>query len=123
MSAEQVIDLTAEEIRSDLAPMVREGTIIAINRTINRNTETGAPTKLREAIARRISSELVNPGRWMKSRLRAAPSTLSSTHRCALDFVPRAGSLGRRSADLHREEGQQLRAEAFRPSCGSYVED
>ncbi|WP_246789826.1 pyridoxal phosphate-dependent aminotransferase [Bradyrhizobium sp. CCBAU 51765] len=57
VSAEQVIDLTAEEIRSDLAPMAREGTIIAINRSVNRNTETGAPTKLREAIARRISSE------------------------------------------------------------------
>ncbi|MGX1350626.1 aspartate aminotransferase [Bradyrhizobium elkanii] len=60
-SAEHIIDLTAEEIRSDLAPMVREGTIIAINRSINRDTETGPTTKLREAIARRISSETGQP--------------------------------------------------------------
>ncbi|MFK4654342.1 aspartate aminotransferase [Bradyrhizobium japonicum] len=61
LSAAQIIDLTAEEIRSDLPPMAREGTIIAINRSINRDTETGAPTKLREAIARRISSETGQP--------------------------------------------------------------
>ncbi|WP_342710051.1 aminotransferase class I/II-fold pyridoxal phosphate-dependent enzyme [Bradyrhizobium sp. B124] len=51
-SAEQIIDLTAEEIRTDLAPMVREGTIIAINR--NTTTE---PAELRHALARKISAE------------------------------------------------------------------
>ncbi|MDA9453882.1 aspartate aminotransferase [Bradyrhizobium sp. CCBAU 21359] len=61
VSGEQIIDLTAEEIRSDLPPMVCEGTIIAINRSINGDTETGAATKLREAIARRISSETGQP--------------------------------------------------------------
>ncbi|MCC8962450.1 aminotransferase class I/II-fold pyridoxal phosphate-dependent enzyme [Bradyrhizobium sp. Pear76] len=60
-SAEQIIDLTAEEIHSDLAPMVREGTIIAINRNINRTPETGDPTELRHAIARKISTETGQP--------------------------------------------------------------
>lgn len=50
-SADQIIDLTAEEIRSDLAPMVREGTIIAINHNINRPTEIAEPTVLRHALA------------------------------------------------------------------------
>ncbi|MGF6312551.1 aspartate aminotransferase [Bradyrhizobium sp. i1.8.4] len=59
--AEQIIDLTAEEIRSDLAPMVREGTIIAINRNVDHNTETGDPKELRHAIARNISTETSQP--------------------------------------------------------------
>ncbi|MGY3573118.1 aminotransferase class I/II-fold pyridoxal phosphate-dependent enzyme [Bradyrhizobium sp. USDA 4504] len=56
-SSDQIIDLTAEEIRSDIAPMVREGTIIAINRKINGGTKTAHPTELRHAIARKISTE------------------------------------------------------------------
>ncbi|TWB87321.1 aspartate aminotransferase [Bradyrhizobium macuxiense] len=60
-SGEQIIDLTAEEIRSDLAPMVREGTVIAINRNVNREFETGDPTELRHAIARKISAETDQP--------------------------------------------------------------
>ncbi|WP_229166600.1 aminotransferase class I/II-fold pyridoxal phosphate-dependent enzyme [Bradyrhizobium altum] len=53
--------MTAEEIQSDLAPMVREGTIIAINRNINRNTEIGDPIELRHAIARKLSTETGQP--------------------------------------------------------------
>ncbi|NEV02011.1 pyridoxal phosphate-dependent aminotransferase [Bradyrhizobium uaiense] len=55
-SGDQLIDLTKEEIQSDLAPMVREGTIIAINRN-NCNTEIENSAKLCGAIARRISAD------------------------------------------------------------------
>lgn len=56
-SAEQIIDLTADSIWGDLAPMLREGAIIAINRNINRNTDTVDPIELRHSLARKISAE------------------------------------------------------------------
>lgn len=56
-SADQVIDLTASEIWSDLAPMVREGAILALNRELNRNTDTIDLAELRHALARKISAE------------------------------------------------------------------
>lgn len=56
-SADQIIDLTANEIRTDLAPMVREGAIVAINRNLNRYIDTADPTELYQALARKISAE------------------------------------------------------------------
>lgn len=53
----QVIDLTAEEIWSELAPTVREGAIIAIHRSLNRPTGPVDLLQLREALARKISAE------------------------------------------------------------------
>ncbi|RVM17895.1 aminotransferase class I/II-fold pyridoxal phosphate-dependent enzyme [Sinorhizobium meliloti] len=50
-----IIDLTAGEIWSDLAPTIREGAIDAINRGVNRYTDTIGMTELREALARKIS--------------------------------------------------------------------
>lgn len=57
VSADQIIDLTANEIRSDLAPMVREGAIVAINRNLNRYIDPTDPTQLYRALARKISAE------------------------------------------------------------------
>ncbi|MCK1578028.1 aminotransferase class I/II-fold pyridoxal phosphate-dependent enzyme [Bradyrhizobium sp. 168] len=56
-SADQIIDLSAEEIQCELAPMVREGAMIAINRNMDQNTLTSDPTGLRKAIARKLSAE------------------------------------------------------------------
>jgi aspartate aminotransferase len=56
-SGKEVIDLTAGEIWSDLAPSVREGAIAAINRNVNRYTDTVGLMELRHAIARKISAE------------------------------------------------------------------
>lgn len=56
-SADQIIDLTANEIRTDLAPTVREGAIIAINRNLDRDIDTLGPPELYQALARKISAE------------------------------------------------------------------
>lgn len=53
----EVIDLASGEIWTDLAPTIREGAIAAINRGVNRYTETVGLEALREAIARRLSIE------------------------------------------------------------------
>jgi aspartate aminotransferase len=53
----EIIDLTAGEIWSDLAPIIREGAIAAIHRGINRYTDTVGTQALREAIARKVSLE------------------------------------------------------------------
>lgn len=60
-SAEQIIDLTAEEIWSDLAPSVREGAVAAINRNRGRCTEAIDLIELRHALARKISAETAQP--------------------------------------------------------------
>lgn len=56
-NADPVIDLTADEIWSDFAPMVREGAIVAINRYLGRNTDAACLMELRHALARKISAE------------------------------------------------------------------
>ncbi|KRR29642.1 pyridoxal phosphate-dependent aminotransferase [Bradyrhizobium retamae] len=60
-SGDQIIDLSAGEIFSDLAPSLREGAIAAINRNINRRTDTVGLMELRHALARRISAETAQP--------------------------------------------------------------
>ncbi|KUM25918.1 aspartate aminotransferase [Mesorhizobium loti] len=52
-----VVDLTAGEILSDLAPTVRAGAIAAIEQGINRYTDTTGLPELREALARKVSLE------------------------------------------------------------------
>ncbi|PST20753.1 aspartate aminotransferase [Mesorhizobium plurifarium] len=54
-AGKEVIDLTAGEIWSNLAPGIRDGAIEAINRGINRYTDTIGVMELREALARKIS--------------------------------------------------------------------
>jgi aspartate aminotransferase len=54
-AGKEVIDLTAGEIWSDLAPTVRDGAIEAINKGVNRYTDTVGMMELREALARKIS--------------------------------------------------------------------
>ncbi|MBY5720937.1 aminotransferase class I/II-fold pyridoxal phosphate-dependent enzyme [Rhizobium leguminosarum] len=54
-AGKEIIDLTAGEIWSDLAPTIRDGAIDAINKGINRYTDTIGMMELREALARKIS--------------------------------------------------------------------
>ncbi|MBY5361920.1 aminotransferase class I/II-fold pyridoxal phosphate-dependent enzyme [Rhizobium leguminosarum] len=54
-AGKEIIDLTAGEIWSDLAPTIREGAIEAINRGVNRYTDTVGMMELREALARKVS--------------------------------------------------------------------
>ncbi|WP_349963109.1 aminotransferase class I/II-fold pyridoxal phosphate-dependent enzyme [Rhizobium sp. ZPR3] len=56
-AGKEVIDLTAGEIWSDLAPTIRDAAIDAIERGINRYTDTIGMTELREAIARKVALE------------------------------------------------------------------
>lgn len=56
-SGREIIDLTAGEIWSDLAPSVRDGAIAAINRNLNRYTDTVGLLELRQALACKISAE------------------------------------------------------------------
>lgn len=61
VSGEHVIDLTAGDIWSDVAPSVREGAIAAINRRFNRHADAVDPVELRDALARKISVETAQP--------------------------------------------------------------
>ncbi|XSC42644.1 pyridoxal phosphate-dependent aminotransferase [Bradyrhizobium sp. RDT10] len=58
---EEIIDLSSGEIWSDLAPSVREGAIAAINRNVNRYTDTLGLMELRHALACKISAETAQP--------------------------------------------------------------
>lgn len=60
-SSDQIIDLSAGEIFSELAPSLREGAIAAINRNLDHRTETVGLMELRHAIARKISAETSQP--------------------------------------------------------------
>ncbi|XSC42513.1 pyridoxal phosphate-dependent aminotransferase [Bradyrhizobium sp. RDT10] len=66
-NGKEIIDLTAGEIWSDLAPSVREGAIAAINRNVNRYTDTLGLMELRHALARKISAETAQP--WSASEI------------------------------------------------------
>ncbi len=54
-AGKEIVDLTAGEIWSDLAPHVRDGAIEAIQKGINRYTDTIGLAELREALARKVS--------------------------------------------------------------------
>lgn len=54
-AGKEIIDLTAGEIWSELAPTIRDGAIDAINKGVNRYTDTVGMVELREALARKIS--------------------------------------------------------------------
>ncbi len=56
-AGKEVIDLTAGEIWSDLAPSIREGALAAIERGENRYTDTVGLRELREALAAKVSRE------------------------------------------------------------------
>ena len=60
-SGKEIVDLTAGEIWSDLAPSIRQGAIAAINGNVNRYTDTVGLTELRHALARKISAETAQP--------------------------------------------------------------
>ena len=56
-SGKEIIDLTAGEIWGDLAPTIRDGAIGAINKGINRYTDTVGLIELRQALAQKVSLE------------------------------------------------------------------
>ncbi|NTI26814.1 aminotransferase class I/II-fold pyridoxal phosphate-dependent enzyme (plasmid) [Rhizobium rhizogenes] len=56
-AGKEIVDLTAGEIWSDLAPTIRDGAIEAIQKGINRYTDTIGLIELREALARKVSLE------------------------------------------------------------------
>lgn len=56
-AGKEIVDLTAGEIWSGLAPNVRDGAIEAIQNGINRYTDTVGLAELREALARKVSLE------------------------------------------------------------------
>ncbi len=56
-AGKEIVDLTAGEIWSELAPAIREGAIDAINKGVNRYTDTIGMMELREALARMVSIE------------------------------------------------------------------
>lgn len=56
-AGKEIIDLTAGEIWADLAPTIRDGAIKAIERGVNRYTDTVGLAELREAIAIKVASE------------------------------------------------------------------
>lgn len=56
-SGDQIIDLSIEEIWSDLAPSVREGAIAAMHRNFGHCTDAVDLAELRNALARKISTE------------------------------------------------------------------
>ncbi|MGX5805565.1 aminotransferase class I/II-fold pyridoxal phosphate-dependent enzyme [Bradyrhizobium sp. Arg314] len=53
----EIVDLTAGEIWSDLAPTIRDGALEAIRQGLNRYTDTIGAMELREALARKVSVE------------------------------------------------------------------
>lgn len=56
-NGKEIIDLTAGEIWSDLASSIRDVAIAAINRNVNRYTDTIGLTELRDALACKMSTE------------------------------------------------------------------
>jgi aspartate aminotransferase len=56
-AGKEIVDLTAGEIWSELAPTIRDGAIEAINNGVNRYTDTIGLAELREALARKVSLE------------------------------------------------------------------
>jgi aspartate aminotransferase len=56
-SGKEIIDLTAGEIWADLAPTLRAGAILAVERGASRYTDTVGLIELRKAIAREISAD------------------------------------------------------------------
>ncbi|QND69766.1 aminotransferase class I/II-fold pyridoxal phosphate-dependent enzyme (plasmid) [Mesorhizobium loti] len=53
----EIVDLTAGEIWSDLAPTIRDGAIDAISKGANRYTDTVGIVELREALAKKVAVE------------------------------------------------------------------
>jgi len=56
-----IIDFSADELRSDLSPSVREGAIAAIDHNANRSTDAIGLMKVRNALAHKVSLETAQP--------------------------------------------------------------
>ncbi len=53
----EIIDLTSGEIWADISPAVRDGAIAAVERGVNRYTDTIGLIELRDAFAKKLSAE------------------------------------------------------------------
>ncbi|MFH0303143.1 aminotransferase class I/II-fold pyridoxal phosphate-dependent enzyme [Bradyrhizobium sp. 31Argb] len=81
----QIIDLTAGEIWSELPPTVREGAIAAINRNLNRYTDTLGLMELRHAIACKLSAETAQP--WSAEEIAVTSGAKQALFNAAMALV------------------------------------
>lgn len=85
VSGEQIIDLTAGDISSDVAPLVREGAIAAINRRFNRYADTVDLAKLRDALARKLSVETAQP--WSADEVAVTSGAKQALYNAAMALL------------------------------------
>ncbi|MCP3460755.1 aminotransferase class I/II-fold pyridoxal phosphate-dependent enzyme [Bradyrhizobium sp. CCGUVB23] len=82
---EDIIDLTAEEIWSELAPSVREGAIAAINGNLNCYTDQIGLLALRHALARKLSAETAQP--WSADEIAVTSGAKQALFNAALALL------------------------------------
>ncbi|MDA9489632.1 pyridoxal phosphate-dependent aminotransferase [Bradyrhizobium sp. CCBAU 11361] len=84
-SGKEIIDLTAGEIWSQTASSVREGAITAIDRNVNRYTDTLGLMELRRALARKISAETAQP--WSADEIAVTSGAKQALFNAAMVLV------------------------------------
>ncbi|GLR91402.1 pyridoxal phosphate-dependent aminotransferase [Bradyrhizobium iriomotense] len=82
---EDIIDLTAEEIWSELAPTVREGAIAAISGNLNRYTDPIGLLELRRALACKVSAETAQP--WSADEIAVTSGAKQALFNAALALL------------------------------------
>ncbi|UVO30488.1 pyridoxal phosphate-dependent aminotransferase [Bradyrhizobium arachidis] len=83
--SEDIIDLTAGEIWSELAPSVREGAIAAINGNLNRYTDPIGLLELRRALACKVSAETAQP--WSADEIAVTSGAKQALFNAALALL------------------------------------
>ncbi|WP_392712532.1 aminotransferase class I/II-fold pyridoxal phosphate-dependent enzyme [Rhizobium ruizarguesonis] len=78
----EIIDLTAGEIWADLSPDVRRGAIEAIDKGINRYTDTIGIMELREALAEKVSSHTGQ--NWTVDEIAVTSGAKQALFHCAM---------------------------------------
>lgn len=86
-----IIDLTAGEIWSDLAPSVRDGAIAAINRNLNRYSDTVGLLELRHALAGKISAETAQP--WSADEIAVTSGAKQALFNAAMALLNPGGEV------------------------------
>ncbi|WP_349253143.1 aminotransferase class I/II-fold pyridoxal phosphate-dependent enzyme [Bradyrhizobium sp. CIAT3101] len=81
----EIIDLTAGEIWSELAPTVREGAIAATGRNLNRYTDTLGLMELRHAFACKLSAESAQP--WSADKIAVTSGAKQALFNAAMILV------------------------------------
>jgi aspartate aminotransferase len=80
-----IIDLTAGEIWADLSPDVRRGAIEAIDKGINRYTDTIGMMELREALAEKVSSHTGQ--NWTADEIAVTSGAKQALFHCAMAIL------------------------------------